>query len=182
MLILYDAAVRPLAGPRPPAPRSGGRVRRLGRLVYRHRRAVVVLTLVNHRPAGLSAASIANHLSSGGWIVKDAESWAVQERLDEAFRDRWRHARGDLPWGRAARTQATRSWPQVDGALAPLVEDPVVTGTIGYEETGQDRFVSNDGTATYKVVTLAVTEDEAVDLVDDAKSAVSRHPRASRSR
>ena len=56
-----------------------------GRFVYRHRRAVAVVTLVFTVLMGISASSVMSHLSSGGWIVKDAPSWGIQERLDAEF-------------------------------------------------------------------------------------------------
>ncbi len=143
-----------------------------GRLVYRHRRAVVVLTLVATLGLGLSASSIMGHLSSGGWIVKDAESWKVQERLDGEF-----GAGGATlvaiflgPDGTDARSDAFLD--AIDQALAPLAADPLVTGTIGYRDTGQDRFISNDGTGSYAVITLAVSEDEAVDVVHDLQARI----------
>ncbi|MFN8621029.1 MAG: hypothetical protein U0869_09830, partial [Chloroflexota bacterium] len=138
-----------------------------GRFVYRHRRAVAVITLVITLAMGFFASSISSHLSSGGWIVRDAEASQVQARLDTEF-----GSGGAVlvaiftgPAGTDAKSPAFLA--QVDAALAPLLADPNVAGAIGYEETQQDRFISNDGAATYKVIQLKVSEDAAVDLVSE---------------
>ena len=93
-----------------------------------------------------------SHLSSGGWIVKDAESSGVQERLDAEF------GTGGATivaiflgrTGTDARSDAFLA--SVETSLAPLLADPLVAGTIGYRRPRQDRFISTDGTGTYKVV------------------------------
>ena len=144
-----------------------------GRFVYRHRRAVAVVTLVFTVLMGISAASVTSHLSSGGWIVKDAPSWGVQERLDAEFGTGGAALVAIFlgPEGTDARSPEFLA--QVETALAPLAEDPLVKGTIGYQETGRDSFISNDGTATYKVITLTVTEDEALDMVPEVEALIA---------
>jgi RND superfamily putative drug exporter len=136
-----------------------------GRFVYRHRRAVAVTTLIATLVLGFFAANVTSHLSSGGWIVKDAESYRVQERLDAEFGTGGATIVAIFmgPDGTDARSDEFLG--QVDAALAPLMADPLVAGAVGYREFPLDRFIATDGTGTYRVVRLAVTEDEAVDVV-----------------
>jgi uncharacterized membrane protein YdfJ with MMPL/SSD domain len=143
-----------------------------GRLVYRHRRLVAVLSILFMMAMGFFARDITSHLSSGGWIVKDSESAQVQARLEAEY-----GAGGASlvviffgPEGTDARSDAFLA--SVDESLAALAADPNVVGTIGYAETRDDRFISTDGTGTYKVVQLKVTEDAAVDLVSDLEALI----------
>ena len=144
-----------------------------GRFVHRHRRAVVAVSLLLTLVMGYFASSVMSHLSSGGWIVKDAESYEVQQRLDAEF------GTGGATMvviflgeaGADARSDAFLA--SVEESLAPLLADPLVAGSMGYLETQQDRFISTDGTGTFKVVRLTVTEDAAVDVVTDLQALIA---------
>ena len=143
-----------------------------GRLVYRHRRAVVALTLLITVVMGFFASSVQSHLSAGGWIVKDAESSTVQARLDSEF------GTGGAtlvtiffgPAGSDARSDAFQA--SVTASLQGLLADPMVSGQIGYPDVPDDRFISNDGTGTYRVVNLTVAEDAAVKVVADLQARI----------
>jgi RND superfamily putative drug exporter len=59
-------------------------MRRLGRLVGRHRRAVLIVTAILVVAAGAYGANVKDHLSAGGFVVEGSESVraeAEQERL-----------------------------------------------------------------------------------------------------
>ena len=58
---------------------------RWGRLVYRFRRPIAVLTVVLAVASTTLASQTASALSSGGWLDADAESAAVAARLDTEF-------------------------------------------------------------------------------------------------
>ncbi|HEX4898824.1 MAG TPA: MMPL family transporter, partial [Candidatus Limnocylindrales bacterium] len=54
--------------------------------------------------------------------------------------------------------------------VAPLADEPRVSGVTGYAETGDDRFISIQGDAAYVVIGLDMTEDESVEVVDDIEA------------
>ncbi len=58
-------------------------------------------------------------------------------------------------------------------SLAGLQGDPRVTGTVGYAETGDSRFISTAGDAAYVVVELDMTDEESVAAVDDIRAAIA---------
>ena len=47
-----------------------------------------------------------------------------------------------------------------------------MSGTIGYAETGDARFISNDGQSAYVVVDLNVTDEASVPLIDRFESEI----------
>jgi len=134
-----------------------------GRFIYRFRRPVAILAIVL-AVASLSLASqVTGALSAGGWTDPDSESAAVTDRLADEFGAAggaiialFRGEPGD-----DARSGAFQD--EISASLDRLVADPRVSGTVGWAETHDDRFVSTDGTAAYVVVQLAITDEAAVD-------------------
>jgi RND superfamily putative drug exporter len=61
-------------------------MRRLGRLVMQHRRAVLLGTLVLLVGAGIWGIKVEDDLSVGGFVTQDSESAQAQHVLDEVFR------------------------------------------------------------------------------------------------
>ena len=57
-------------------------------------------------------------------------------------------------------------------SLARLAADERVDGVVGFAQTGDDRFISNDGTAAYTVIALEITDEEAVDLMPDFRALI----------
>ena len=51
-------------------------------------------------------------------------------------------------------------------SLKDLKADQNVDSVIGYAETGDKRFISEDGDSAYVVVALNVTDEESVPLLD----------------
>ena len=134
-----------------------------GRFIYRFRRPVAVLAVVLAVASISLASQVTGALSAGGWTDPDSESAAVTDRLADEFGAAggaiialFRGESGD-----DARSQAFQD--EVSASLDRLIADPRVSGTVGWAETHDDRFVSTDGTAAYVVVQLAITDEAAVD-------------------
>ena len=145
---------------------------RWGAFVYRHRRIVLVLAIVVGVLAASAAGRAASVLSAGGWLDPGSESAAVANRLADEFGA----GRGALiavyrgADGADARSDAFQA--AIAASLADLVKDPDVSGTIGYAETGDARFISNDGRSAYVVVDLNVTDEASVPLIDRFESEI----------
>ncbi len=146
---------------------------RWGAFVYRHRRIVAVVALILGLASVPLASQAAGQLSSGGWLDNDAESSTVANRLADEFGT-----------GRSSLLVLYRSTdgrdvtdPSVQGAidesLAEVRADERVTGTIGYAETRDQRFVSDDGSATYVVVELDLTNEESVEAVEPLREKIA---------
>ena len=130
-----------------------------GRFVYRHRRAVVLVSVLIAAGMGVFASRVSSVLSSGGWIDRGSESYAVAGRLAEQFG----LSQTDIvivyqgPPGSDARSAAFQD--AIAQSVAGLDGDPRVAGILGYTQTGSDRFVSNDGTGAYVVVATRELDD-----------------------
>ena len=145
---------------------------RWGAFVYRRRRIVLILAIVVGVVAASAAGRAASVLSAGGWLDPGSESAAVANRLADEFGA----GRGALiavyrgADGADARSDAFQA--SIAASLADLVKDPDVSGTIGYAETGDARFISNDGQSAYVVVDLNVTDEASVPLIDRFESEI----------
>ena len=139
---------------------------RWGRFIYRFRRPVAILTVVLGLLALPLAAQTSSRLSSGGWLDRDAESSTVADRLADEFGT----GRSGLIVLYRTTDGSDVTTPAVEEAiaasLAEVREDARVTGTVGYDETSDPRFVSADRTATYVVVDLDLTNEESVEAVE----------------
>ena len=145
---------------------------RWGAFVYRRRRIVAILALVIGLAAVPFASLAAGELSSGGWLDNDAESSTVANRLADEFGT----GRSSLlvlyrtTDGRDVTHPDVQA--SIDESLAELRGDERVTGTVGYAETRDARFVSDDGTATYVVVELDLTNEESVEAVEPLREQI----------
>jgi len=145
---------------------------RWGAFVYRHRRVVLVLAIALGGAMSMFAGDASSRLSAGGWLDPDSESQAVADRLADEFGE----GRGSLvaiyigPDGADAMSPAFQS--AVAASLEPLLANPLVAGAIGYAQTGDPRFISEDGHATYVVVGLTVTDEESVEYVEEIEAAL----------
>ena len=141
---------------------------RWGAFVYRRRRIVLLVMLVLAAAAAPLAAGTADQLSSGGWLDPKSESAAVADRLEAEFGGS-RTAfiaviRSDTPGADARSPEFQRA---VGETVAKLGDDARVGEVTGYAQTGDDRFISVRGDATYVLIGLDMTEDESVEVVDD---------------
>jgi RND superfamily putative drug exporter len=148
---------------------------RWGRFVYRFRRPVAIIALVVGLGSLAFASKTAGELSSGGWLDRDAESSTVADRLATEFAA----GRSNLiVLFRGAGVDAASPDFQagVTAALADVATDPRVSGIVGYAQTGDRRFISNNETASYVLVELNLTSEESVDAVDSLRAEI--HPPA----
>ena len=146
---------------------------RWGAFIYRWRRIVVVLTLVAAGASSVLASQAAGELSAGGWLDPGSESAKVADRLQADFGG----GRSALivlyrtTTGEAATSPAFQA--AIADSLADLKDDPRVTGVVGYSETGDDRFISIDGSAAYVFLNLDLTDEASVAEVDDLRSKIT---------
>jgi uncharacterized membrane protein YdfJ with MMPL/SSD domain len=143
-----------------------------GAFVYRFRRPILVLAVLVAIASASLASQVTGALSAGGWTDPDSESAAVTDQL-----------RRDFGAGGGAIIAVFRGNPGDDarsagfqemiaGSLDRLVADDRVDGAIGWAETHDDRFISTDGTSAYAVVRLAITDEAAVDEMDELRALV----------
>jgi RND superfamily putative drug exporter len=147
---------------------------RWGAFVYRHRRPVVLLSIVVALAAATLATQASSALSSGGWLDASSESADVSNRLDTQygagkssiialFRSETPGADATAPAFQAA----------IATAVAGLADDTRVTQVVGYAETGSRRFISEAGDAAYVIVELDMTNEESVEAVDDIRAEIA---------
>ena len=120
------------------------------------------------------AAQITGALSAGGWTDPDSESAAVSERLAADFGAAggaivavFRGQPGD-----DARSDAFQE--TIASSLDRLVADDRVDDTVGWAETRDVRFISTDGTSAYVVVRLAITDEAAVDQMEELRGLIDQ--------
>ena len=144
---------------------------RWGAFVYRRRRIVLLVMLALAAVAAPLAAGTSSQLSSGGWLDKNSESATVASRLESEFgggRSSFIALfRADTP-GADAKGDAFQA--AIATTLAAVKTDPRVTGTTGYAETRDDRFISVAGDAAYVVIGLNMTDDASVAVVDSIQA------------
>jgi RND superfamily putative drug exporter len=149
---------------------------RWGAFVYRFRRPVLLIAVVLGLLALPLAAQTSGALSSGGWLDRDAESTAVADRLATEFSA----GRSDLIVLYRTTDGAKVTSPEVQAAiaesLAEVRNDDRVTGTIGFAETQDPRFVSADGAATYVVVELNLSNEDSVAAVEPLRDKIQPSP------
>jgi uncharacterized membrane protein YdfJ with MMPL/SSD domain len=143
-----------------------------GAFVYRFRRPIVVLSIGFAIAASILASNVTGALSAGGWTDPDSESAAVSQRLADEF-----DAAGSsiVAVYRGASGDDARS-PEFQTAIADslrrLVDDERVDTAIGWAETKDDRFISTDGTSAYVVVRLNLSDEQAVDEMDELRALI----------
>lgn len=143
-----------------------------GRFVHRHRRSVVLLSLLATILLAIPAAGISSVLSTGGWIAPGAESSRVGERLA----DEYGLGAGRIvvllrgPEGADARSDAFQA--QVTETMAGLAADPRTARIVGYAQFPDDRFISTDGAATYVVAELKLDEEAIVPVLEELEALI----------
>src|SRR5690349_6601422 len=143
-----------------------------GAFVYRFRRPIALLSIAIAIASSMLASGVTGALSAGGWTDPDSESAAVTQRLSDDFGA----AGGSIvavyrgKAGEDARSAAFQT--TIAESLRDLLADDRVDSSIGYAETHDDRFISKDGTAAYVVVRLGITDEAAVDAMDDFRALI----------
>jgi RND superfamily putative drug exporter len=146
---------------------------RWGAFVYRFRRPVVLLSIVVAVASTTLASQASSVLSAGGWLDANSESAAVSARLDSQFGAGKSSIIALFRSGTAgADAKSAEFQAAIAASLAGLAQTPHVTGTMGYAETGDARFISTAGDAAYVIVQLDVTDEESVDVVDDVRAGI----------
>jgi len=149
---------------------------RWGRFVYRFRRPLaVVMLVVGVASLGL-AAQASDELSSGGWLDRDAESSVVADRLATEFGT----GRSSIIVLFRSATLGDATSPEyqagVQTALADVESDERVAGIVGFAQTGDRRFVSVAGDATFVIVELNMDAEQSVEVVEPLRELI--HPPA----
>ena len=146
---------------------------RWGAFVYRHRRPVAILAIVLAIASATLATRTADALSAGGWLDADAESATVADRLAADF-GAGRSSIVALFRSDAPGADATSSGFQegISTALAEVTTDERVSGTVGFAETGDRRFISTAGDAAYVVIELDMTDEASVAVVEDLRERI----------
>jgi uncharacterized membrane protein YdfJ with MMPL/SSD domain len=147
---------------------------RWGAFVYRFRKPLVVLTLLLAAGSLVLSSQTADALSAGGWTDPDSESVVVSDRLAAEF-DAGRGSIVAVFHGEdGADARSPEFQAMVAGSLDRLAADDRVKGLIGYAETQDDRFISTDGASAYVIVDLAITDEEAVDLMPELRALIDQ--------
>jgi RND superfamily putative drug exporter len=146
---------------------------RWGSFVYHRRRWVATFAILVAVLSLGFAARASSVLSTGGWDDPTSESQQVATQLAADF------GRGGssvvVLFQAPGRTDATSSafQTQVGAALSHLASDKRVASIVGYAQTGSARFISNSGDATWVLVNLNLSEDQAIGAVDGIRSEIS---------
>jgi putative drug exporter of the RND superfamily len=144
-----------------------------GRFVYRRRRWVAIASIAVALVSFGFAARASSVLSTGGWYDPNSESQQVAQRLSDDF------GQGGsslvVLFQAPGRTDAASPGfqAQIADALARVRADSRVASIVGYAQTGSPRFVSIGGDASWVLVNLNLSEDDAIAAVDDLRSEIS---------
>ncbi len=148
---------------------------RWGAFVYRFRKPIAVIAVIVAIGSLALASQASGALSAGGWVDPTSESATVNQRLADEYGS-----------GKGAIIAVFRGQPgddarsggyqaDVASSLKRLAADDRVSSVIGWTQTHDDRFISNDGTSTYVVVNLAITDEAAVDVMPELRALID-HP------
>ena len=147
---------------------------RWGAFVYRFRKPIALLAVVIAVAAASVGAKVTDSLTSGGWTDPHSESAAVAARLADEFGA----GKGSIvalfegDGSTDARSAAFQD--QVATSLRRLAGDPIADSVIGFAQTGDARFISADGHASYAVVRLTVTDDQSVNEMPRIRALIDK--------
>ena len=144
-----------------------------GRFVYRRRRWVATAAVAVAFVSLFFAGKASSVLTTGGWYDPSSESQQVAQRLAADF------GQGgsslvvlfEAPGRTDAASQAYQG--EIAAALARFSSDPRVHSVVGFAQTGSSRFVSTSGDASWVLVNLSITEDQAIGAVDSLRSEIA---------
>ena len=145
----------------------------LGRFDYRFRRVIPLVGVVLVVGVGVLSARFGGTLSGGGWEIPGAEAVRARELLSERFgvgRSTllvvYRDADADVA--------SPESQQAVTDSLAALRHDEAVDSVFTYADTGDPDLVSDDRHVTFAVVSLAVDQEEAIEVAPRLRDLVER--------
>ena len=146
---------------------------RWGRFVYRRRRfvagAAILLAVISLFFAGKASSS----LSTGGWYDPSSQSQRVARQLQAEFGDGGSSL--VVLFQATGRTDAASPAYQaeVSAGLADLRADGRVSAIVGYAQTGSSRFISTAGDATWVLVKLKLSDNDAINAVDSLRGEIA---------
>jgi uncharacterized membrane protein YdfJ with MMPL/SSD domain len=145
---------------------------RWGKLIYHRRRWVAALAVVAAATSLIFASQVSSVLSTGGWYDPSSESQQVARQLETDFGQGG--ASVVVLFEAPGRTDAASPAFQAEiaGAVAGLKSDPQVGSLLGYAQTGSQAFISNSGNATWVLVTLNTSQDNAIAALPGIRSAI----------
>ena len=147
---------------------------RWGAFIYRFRRPVAILAVILALASTALAAGVTGSLSAGGWTDPDSESAAVAARLADEFGAGGGSIVAVYRGSPADDARSAAFQGAIATSLARLLGDDRVDGVVGWAETGDDRFLSTDGTSAYVVVRLAISDEQAVDEMEDLRGLIDQ--------
>ena len=134
---------------------------RWGAFVYRFRKPVSILAIAVAILSLPLASQVTGALSAGGWTDPDSESAAVRERLADEYGAGGGAIIAVFRGGPGDHADSPEFQAAIADSLARLVEDDRVDGTVGYAETGDDRFISTDGSSANRHVPVTSASNRA---------------------
>jgi uncharacterized membrane protein YdfJ with MMPL/SSD domain len=145
---------------------------RWGKLIYRRRRWVAAVAVVAAATSLVFASQVSSVLSTGGWYDPSSESQQVARQLATDFGQGG--ASVVVLFEAPGRTDAASPAFQAEiaQAVSGLKSDPQVGSVVGYAQTGSKAFISNSGNATWVLVTLNTSQDDAIAALPGVRSAI----------
>ena len=147
---------------------------RWGAFVYRFRRPIAILAVILAIASASLASQVTGSLSAGGWTDPDSESAAVAQRLEDEFGAGGGAIVAVFQGTAADDARSDDFQTEIAASLDRLLADDRVDGVVGWSETGDDRFISTDGTSAYVVVQLAITDEAAVDQMEELRTLIDQ--------
>ena len=145
----------------------------LASLADRHRRAVLLVSVLLFAAAGYPGAGVADKLDPYGAEDPDTESVRAEERLEKAG-----YRETDvivLIEGADPRTEEGTA--RIAELTRDLRRNDDVASITGFTETGSEAFVSRDGDSTYLAIGLEPTSDqERQDAADRVAASLEDEP------
>ncbi|MBA4114840.1 MAG: MMPL family transporter [Rubrobacter sp.] len=142
----------------------------LGRLVYRHRWAVVLVWGALILVSVFFAPGLSDRLKGGGFEGADSDAEKVQDILAEEF--------GASPStitivfeGEGLDAESDEFQEAQDAALDRVRELDAVTEVFSYSESRDSRFISESGERSYALASFDVPIDQAQGLADEVRGA-----------
>jgi RND superfamily putative drug exporter len=144
---------------------------RLGRFTYRRRWTILLFWAVVLVTAALFAPKLGGQLKGGGFEGSGRDSELAKDLMVEEFG----LSRANLAIvfendNLSARSEEYQR--AEDEALEPLRDVEEIRSVTTYADTGDQRFLSEDGNKTYALVGFNVSADETQSLVDEVRQKV----------
>ena len=146
---------------------------RWGRFVYRRRRLVAGLAVAVAVISLAFASRVSSVLTTGGWYDPSSESQQVVQRLASEFGQNGGSVvvLFEAPGRTDAASPAFQG--EMSAAMAGLRADPRVASIVGYPQTGDPAFVSTTGDASWALVNLSLSQDDAISAVSGIQAEIA---------